>query len=184
MRRALPLIIAALAAAPLLVSGCPGGECACPETGGGGSDAGPFEPAPYSAADVQSALAQCDLPHGPAASPATYADKKALMLGAWIECPPPPQSMTVFDPAIAFRSDGALRRYVSDGNGGLVAGSGADDEGTFDPSGGLQVGGGGVNPLNFDGPLTLETAPSRMLALYQSIDPSTPSFDVWLVRLP
>lgn len=183
MRRAAPLVVAALAAAPLLVPACTGG-CACPETVVGGNDAGPFEPAPYSAADVQAALAQCDLPHGPAVSPATYADKKALMLGAWVECPPPPPSATIFDPAIAFRSDGALRRFVSDGNGGLVAGSGADDQGTFDPSWGLQVGGGGVNPLNFEGPLTLETAPSRMLALFQYVDPATPSFDVWLVRLP
>src|SRR5215471_8127135 len=127
MRPSPILLLLVLAVASVSVSAC-GGGCACPSTGGL-SDAGPFEPAAYSSADVQSALAQCDLPHGPVFSPATYGDKRAFMLGAWIECPP--SSGTVFDPALAFRADGALRRLVSDGNGGLVAGSGADDQGTY-----------------------------------------------------
>jgi len=181
-----------LAVATAFVSGCWG--CACPETGSF-SDAGPFEPAPYAAADVQSALAQCDLPHGPVFSPVTYGDKRAFMLGAWISCPPP--SGTLFDPALAFRADGALRRFMSDGNGGLVAGTGTDNQGAYsfsygsdakptdgDPFVGMTVGAGGVNPLSYDSPLTLEMTPSRMLALFHYVDPSIPSFDVWLVRLP
>jgi hypothetical protein len=194
MRPHVILMVLVPAAASAFVSAC-SGSCGCPETGGHFSDAGPFEPAPYASADVQSTLAQCDLPHGPVFSPATYGDKRAFMLGAWIACPPP--AATVFDPAIAFRADGAFRRFTSDGNGGLVAGTGVDDTGTYsfsygsdarptdgDPWVGLVVGAGGINPLNYDSPLTLEMAPSRMLALFHSVDPSVTSFDVWLVRLP
>ena len=193
MRRAAPLVLAAVAAAPLLVSACTG-SCACPSIGGGASDAGPFEPPSYSSTDVASALTQCDLPHGPVVSPATYGEKRAFMLGAWIECPPPAD--TIFHPAIAFRSDGAWRRLVSDGSGGLQPGTGADDSGMYDfrlgdnhPTNGdpfvtVSAGPGSVSPTSYsEGPLTLEMSPSRLYVIFRNIDTGTTIY-VWLVRLP
>ncbi len=191
MQRNAWLLFALLAVAPLDVSGCVG-SCACPETGG--YDAAPtFVPPSYSATDVQTSLAQCDLPHGPVVTPATIGDKRALMIGAWIQCPPP--SGTVFDPAIAFRSDGACRRLVSDGNGGLVPGDGAQDSGAYaflvaddKPANGneglsVYTGGGVRSGANdSEGPAVLESSPSRLYV--RSVDFDGGYIEVWLVRLP
>jgi hypothetical protein len=191
MHRNAPLLFALLAVAPLGVSGC-GRSCGCPETGG--QDARPqFVPPSYSATDVQTSLAQCDLPHGPVVTPATLGDKRALMIGAWIQCPPP--SGTVFDPAMAFRSDGACRRLVSDGNGGLVPGDGAQDSGSYSfsvaddqPSSGNEgltvfTGGGSLTRSNTsEGPAVLESSPSRLDV--RSTDFDGGNIEVWLVRLP
>jgi len=115
------------------------------------------------------------------------------MIGAWIQCPPP--SGTVFDPAIAFRSDGACRRLVSDGNGGLVPGDGAQDSGAYaflvaddKPANGneglsVYTGGGVRSGANdSEGPAVLESSPSRLYV--RSVDFDGGYIEVWLVRLP
>src|SRR5262249_35839039 len=95
---------------------------------GAGSDA-LGAPTTFSSADVQAALAQCDLPHGPVIAPATYGEMRALMLGAWIDCPPSPD--TVYAPALVFVADGTWQRYLSDGSGGLMLGFGVQNQGRY-----------------------------------------------------
>jgi hypothetical protein len=76
---------------------------------------------------------------------------------------------------MAFRSDGACRRLVSDGNGGLVPGDGAEDSGGYsfpvaddqpaNVNAGLTVytGGGVLSRTNdSEGPAVLESSPSRL----------------------
>jgi len=158
---------------------------------GTGSD-GPAAPAAFSSAEVQAALAQCDLPHGPALSPATYGEKRALMLGAWIDCPPAPD--TVYSPALVFMADGTWQRYLSDGNGGLMLAYGVQNQGRYsfpfsdisstngDATVAVAVASGDSSPTGFgDGPMTLEASPSRMHAIINYIDQT---LEIWLVTLP
>jgi hypothetical protein len=162
---------------------------------GGFSGAGsgePFLTAGYSAADVQAALAQCDLPHGPVASTPTFGDKRSFMIGAWIECPPPTQ--TVFRSAIAFAPDGSWQRLLSDGNGGLAPGYGVRNQGNYgfshpdgDPTNGItyvtikDATGSDLPGGSTSGAISLETSPRRMRAVFSYLNDN---FDVWLVRLP
>ena len=189
MRRA-ALFLVLMLVASFGVSGCLG-PCACPNTGG--SDAGPFVPSSYSATDVQTALATCELPHGPVVHPATYRDKRALLVGAWVECPPP--SATIFHPAIAFRSDGAWRHLMADASGGLVPDDHPGDGGTYSfllvddaPTNGnadvtVTTGGGSPTPETFsNGPTVFESSPTRLYVAFPSLDAAP--IEVWLVPLP
>jgi hypothetical protein len=170
------------------------GTAGSPDAGAGGASGLPS----YAAADVQAALAQCDLPHGPPVSSATYGDKRALMLGAWIECPPTPA--TVFYPAIVFAVDGTWQHLLSDGNGGLAPGFGVQNQGNYsfpfpdtepttnnnagveNPYVTVSAASFDFAPAGFsDGPMTLETSPSRIHVIISYLDQN---IEVWLVRLP
>ncbi len=157
-----------------------------------GNDGGTGAPATYSSADVQTALAQCDLPHGPALAPTSYGDKRALMVGSWIDCLSSDQ--TVYAPALAFAPDGTWQRYLSDGNGGLAIAYGVKNQGNYTfpyPDGHATDGNPYVTvsadsfdstPDAFgDGPLTLETSPNRIHAVITYLDQT---IEIWLVRLP
>jgi len=148
----------------------------------------------YSPDEVQAALAQCDLAHGPVATFATYGDKRALMVGSWIQCPPP-TPMTVFSPAIAFAAEGIWNRLLPDGNGGLVVGYGVDNQGSYgfpladsQPANGVMyvdvaAASGDSRPVSFsDGPITFEMSPARLHATVSYS--SQPLIEVWLVHLP
>ena len=158
---------------------------------GTGSDVSPAA-TKFSSAQVQAALAQCDLPHGPAISPVTYGEKRALMLGAWIDCPPSLDS--VYSPAIVFVADGTWQRYLSDGNGGLVLGYGVQNQGSYyfpysdvsSTNGNSYVtvaaASGDRSPAGFgDGPMTLEASPSRIHTIINYVDQT---LEIWLVTLP
>ena len=145
----------------------------------------------YSSADVQAALAQCALAHGPAVLPHTYRDKRALMVGAWIDCLS--SDKTVYAPGLAFAPDGTWRRYLSDGNGGFTLGWGAKNQGTYsfpdsddhptedNPYVVVSSVDLDFTPAGFgDGAFTLETSPNRILA---TIDYPEQTIEVWLVRL-
>jgi hypothetical protein len=146
----------------------------------------------YAAAEVQAALAQCELPHGPVVAFGTFGDKRAYMLGAWIECHPSVE--TVLYPAIVFFANGTWQHLLDDGNGGLVPGYGAQNEGTYalilpddqpnnaNPWTDLQS--GGFSPpqsLGYGYAMTFETAPIRMHVLVGYNDQY---LHVWHVRLP
>ena len=159
-------------------------------TGAGGAGGAP--PRDYDAAEVQAALAQCDLPHGPIASPATFGDKRALLVGGWIECPPP--TMSVFTPAMWFAADGTWNRLLFDGNGGLVVGFGVTNQGAYNFP---RIDSDPVNSNNYttvatasmssapsdysSGPMTFESSPARMHTIITYRDQT---IEVWLVRLP
>ncbi len=162
----------------------------------GGSDTGGFDATVpgevYTPADVQAALAQCNLPHGSVVSTTTYGDKRAVMLGAWIECPPRPA--TVFYPGIVFAADGTWQRLLSDSNGGLVLGTGVDNQGAYsfpypdtDATNGnpyVEVIASSMDttPANYASAVTtLEASPSRMHVSFSYIDQT---YEVWSVRLP
>ena len=176
----------------------PTNQCVHDTGGAGGSDptgaggAGGALPRNYDAAEVEAAQAQCDLPHGPVASPATFADKRALLVGAWIECPP--STMSVYTPALSFATNGAWNRLLFDGSGGLVVGYGVTNQGTYsfpridsDPVGGNNYTTVAAASMNFapsdfgDGPMTLETSPARIHAIITYLDET---IGAWLVRLP
>jgi hypothetical protein len=210
MTRLAPLILSALGASLLVAcvgtktledgQNCPcapGWSCYTPtnqcvhDTGGAG-DAGGELPRNYDTAEVEAALAQCDLPHGPVATPETFGDKRALLVGAWIECPP--STMSVFTPALWFATNGTWNRLLFDGGGGLVVGYGVTNQGDYsfpridsDPVGSnnyTYVATASMNSAPSDyssGPMTLETSPARMHTIITYRDET---ISVWLVRLP
>ncbi len=97
-----------------------------------GGDAGVF-----SAPQVQAALAQCNLPHGPAVSVSSADDEQALLTGAWVLCPPGDAGadagavVTVFSPGMRLSADGTWTRFLSDGDGGLTLGAGVQNQGQW-----------------------------------------------------
>ncbi len=144
-------------------------------------------------------MAQCDLPHGPPAVPATWGDLRALLVGAWIPCTSGALATLLTHP-IEFAPDGTWFYFLPDGSGGLVRGQGVTNQGTYSfPTGaGNSVHGDG-DPVNnypwvvvtalsddgtpagtFEGYLTFEASPSRMYAV-QSYDGL--SITTWLVAL-
>jgi len=217
MTRLAPLIFSALGASLLVAcvgtktlkdgQNCPcapGWTCYTPtnqcvqDTGGAGGDPtgaggeGGASARNYDAAEVQAALAQCDLPHGPIASPATFADKRALLVGAWIECPP--STMSVYTPAMWFAPDGTWNRLLLDGDGGLVVGFGVTNQGTYsfpridsDPVNGNNYTTVAAASMNFapsdygSGPMTFESSPARMHTIITYLEQT---IGAWLVRLP
>jgi len=145
----------------------------------------------YTPDEIQTALAQCDLPHGSVVSFATFADERVFMVGAWISCPP--STGTVFSPAIVFATDGTWNHLLPDGNGGLVPGYGVQNQGNYNfpfpdnqktngnPYVTVAAASFDFQPAQFgDGPMTFETSPTRMHAIITYMDQT---IEVWLVRL-
>jgi hypothetical protein len=168
--------------------GSSGGGSGGGERGGGG-DAGASIPTKFSADQVQAALANCGLPHGPPDGVSTPNDEVAKLTGVWLLCPPAaPQPKTLFAPGIRFEANGNFEILAMDADGGVEAGVGLLSQGTWstfcynvDPSFvpdvatrpcpgtslyGIDVKahtvGGDDSPTNcFVGPITFESAPAR-----------------------
>ena len=94
---------------------------------GGGDDAGAF-----SSTRVASALAQCNLPHGPPVTVSTGNDVVAQATGAWLLCPAESSAIaTLLSPGFVLGSGGQWYRLVDDGNGGLTAATGVQGQGPW-----------------------------------------------------
>jgi len=119
-------------------------------------------------------------------------DDGALLVGAWIECPP--STMSVYTPALWFATSGTWNRLLFDGSGGLVVGYGVTNQGTYsfpridsDPVSGNNYTTVAAASMNFapsdysSGPMTLETSPARLHTIITYLDET---IGVWLVRLP
>jgi len=86
----------------------------------------------FSPDQVQAALANCSLPHGPPDLAGTPSDEAARLVGAWLLCPPTDtQPMTMFAPGILFESDGTFQRLAMTDDGGVQAGIGLLSQGTW-----------------------------------------------------
>jgi hypothetical protein len=94
---------------------------------GGGNDGGSF-----SSTVVAAALAQCSLPHGPPVALSTGNDVVAQVTGAWIVCPAESDAVSALpSPGLILEPDGTWYRLVDDGDGGLVTGTGVQDQGPW-----------------------------------------------------
>ena len=104
------------------------GPCVCASPAdGGGDDAGAF-----SSTRVASALAQCNLPHGPPVTVSTGNDVVAQATGAWLLCPVESSAIaTLLSPGFVLGSGGRWYRLVDDGNGGLTAATGVQGQGPW-----------------------------------------------------
>ncbi len=98
---------------------------------GGVQDAGHVDEGPFSAAQVEAALATCNDAHGPALMVADGNDEEALAAGAWVPCPGSPSLPSVFSPGMILAPGGAWTRLASDGDGGLVASNGVQNQGQW-----------------------------------------------------
>ena len=146
----------------------------------------------FNAAHVQAALAQCDLPHGPVAPATTFGDKRVLMIGSWIVCPP--VAATIFAPASVFAPDGTWNRLLFDNDGGLAPAFGVQNQGTYgfphpdamatngNPYVIVSAASGNYEPSAYSSSATtLEMSPAR---IYVAITYLDEVIEVWLVRLP
>jgi hypothetical protein len=188
-------------------------DCVFPRDGGGsslpdasGDDAGAFSPT-----RVASALAQCNLPHGPPVAVSTGNDVAAQATGAWLLCTTESNAVaTLLSPGLVLDSDGQWHRLVEDGNGGLTAATGVQGQGPWSAFceasstitnsqpcvfGGLPYVYLRIETLGNDSspsgclvaPAAFESSPRRMFIvdeqdLYCSIQ-STGTYDFWLVPL-
>lgn len=98
--------------------------------GGSGSDGAP-EPASFTTTQVQAALAQCNLAHGPASSVSTQAVATQRIIGAWFLCTSHMFPDTMFYPGIELAQDGTWVRLDYDASGGLTRGAGVQEQGTW-----------------------------------------------------
>jgi hypothetical protein len=87
---------------------------------------------PFDATSVAAARAMCNAAHGPVdpyQGPTELAQK---LVGSWFHCAP---SFTSDGPsdwlAIEFTADGLVYVLIDDGSGGLIAGMGIDNQGTW-----------------------------------------------------
>jgi hypothetical protein len=149
----------------------------------------------FSAAQLQAALATCDLPHGPAVATATEAEVNAQIVGAWLPCPPGDPGGSVYSPGLILSANGQWTRLISDGDGGLVAGMGVQNQGQWsEPSEDVC---GCVSPyappvqLNVNDSsgsscsetmASFELSPRRMYVIDHACD-SDGTTNVWLVPL-
>lgn len=164
----------------------------------------------FTAARVQAAQARCNASHGSVIDVYTRGDVNGLVVGSWLLCAPTGTDAegTMFSPGVTVLPDGNWVRLLPDGNGGLVRGSGVQNQGSWqsncatfgpasdtDPCGkdsvDLQLGtvGGDLTPSGCaGGAISFEDGPRRM---YYVDDPGEwcttqyagPAMDLWLVPL-
>jgi hypothetical protein len=190
-----------------------GGTSANGGTSGTPAGTGGSGPTSFTAAQVQSALANCDLPHGPAVTINNSDDVKARVIGAWLLCPASAggEPHTMFAPGIQFEPDGRFEVLTPTADGGLQTGVGVLSQGQWStfceyssditgaeacpgvgydgPLLAIQVVGGDESPAGcFVGPLAFETSPSRAFVVdfpqgYCTVSYTGDAFDFWLVPL-
>jgi hypothetical protein len=158
------------------------------EVSASAGDGGGAVPAHYSAAEVQSALAACDRPHGPPVDTATPNEEHAKLVGTWLLCPPASSGpLTMFAPGIRFEANGNFETLAMNSDGGLTPGVGLLSQGQWATScyntdntvpdvnarpcpgtsfygilASAHTVGGDDSPANcFVGPITFETSPAR-----------------------
>jgi hypothetical protein len=182
--------------------GSDGGAGATGTMTGASMAAAPPPKTSFTAAEVQAALAQCDLPHGPAVVPETWGDFRALLVGAWLPCGDGDSGdpMQVLSQAIEFAADGTWFHLLSDGAGGLLRGQGVWNQGNYTfPTGYDADVHPDTDPVHdypwvfvtalshdetpdgtFEGVLTFESSPSRLYAVQQY---NEDTFRTWLVAI-
>jgi hypothetical protein len=200
-----------------------GGTSGTTGTAGGGSsgsDGGPAStgtggsgPTRFTAAQVQSALANCDLPHGPAVTINNSDDVKARVAGTWLLCPASAvgEPHTMFAPGIQFEPDGRFEVLAPTADGGLQTNVGVLSQGQwstfceisstitgadscpgigyYGPLVRIQVVAGDESPAGcFVGPVSFESSPTRAYVVdwpqeYCSASYTGDPFSFWLVPL-
>jgi len=119
-------------------------ENVCTPNGSSASDSGVYTdgaiiygdgggiPTKFSADQVQAALANCTLPHGPPVTVGTPNDEAAKLIGAWLLCPATDTlPITMFAPGILFEGNGNFERLAMTDDGGLQTGVGLLSQGTW-----------------------------------------------------
>jgi hypothetical protein len=189
-------------------------------TGGGGSDGGLGSvgtggsgPTLFTAAQVQSALANCDLPHGPAVTINDSDDVKTRVVGTWLLCPASAagEPQTMFAPGIQFEPDGSFEVLAPTADGGLQTAVGVLNQGQwstfcevsstitgtdscpgigyYGPLVRIQVVAGDESPAGcFVGPVSFESSPTRAYVVdwpqeYCTASYTGDPFNFWLVPL-
>lgn len=101
--------------------------------GDGGSGSAATTPTHFTDSEVQSALANCALPHGPPVNIDTGNEESAQLVGTWLICPSPANTGadTMFAPAIQFRADGTFNTMTASSDGGLELGTGFQNQGKW-----------------------------------------------------
>ena len=101
--------------------------------GGGGSGGGASTPTHFTGPEVQSALANCELAHGPPVTIDTANEEDAHLIGTWLRCPSPANAGadTMFASAIQFHADGAFNTMTASDDGGLEIGTGFQSQGRW-----------------------------------------------------
>jgi hypothetical protein len=197
-------------------AGAPASDIGTGGTNDGGRGAagnGGSSPELFTAQQVQAALANCDLPHGPPVTIANSNDLKTRVAGAWLVCPASAagETHTLFSQGIQLEANGRFEVLTPTAEGGLQAGVGVLSQGqwsTFceqsstiggaDPCPGVgydgalvsaQVAGGDKSPTGcFVGPFSFESSPTRAYVLdwpqlYCSVSYTGDPFNFWLVPL-
>jgi hypothetical protein len=87
---------------------------------------------PFDAASVAAARASCSAAHGPVDAYQGPTELAQKLVGSWFHC----DSNSTFIgpsgwPAVEFTADGLVYVLIDDGSGGLIAGMGIDNQGTW-----------------------------------------------------
>jgi hypothetical protein len=87
---------------------------------------------PFDAATVAAAAASCSAAHGPVDAYQGPTELAQKLVGSWYHC----DSSSSFTgpsawPGIEFTADGLVYVLIDDGSGGLIAGMGVDNQGTW-----------------------------------------------------
>jgi hypothetical protein len=131
----------ALAWISLALAACSGqvNEGDVPDAGGNATgapkDGGAVSPTAFGASQVQAAVANCNLPHGPVvtwSNDDAGTELESQIEGAWVLCPGTALgSDDLLAPGMVLTADGKWARLVPDGSGGLAIGQGVQNQGQW-----------------------------------------------------
>jgi hypothetical protein len=87
---------------------------------------------PFDAASVAAARASCSAAHGPVDAYQGPTELAQKLVGSWFHCDSDPTFTGPSGwPAVEFTADGPVYVLIDDGSGGLIAGMGIDNQGTW-----------------------------------------------------
>jgi hypothetical protein len=87
---------------------------------------------PFDAATVAAARASCSAAHGPVDAYQGPTELAQKLVGSWFHCDSGSGYVGASGwPAIEFTADGLVDVLIDDGSGGLIAGMGIDNQGTW-----------------------------------------------------
>lgn len=167
-----------------------------PSGSGGGTSTASGKPlsASFSASQVSAALANCNLPHGPAVIPTDQTREAQLAVGAWAACPDPstPAPASLLVPGIVLfppgsDDSGQWMRLETNASGGLSTVVGVQNQGQWFAPNAVDVDvetvGGGPGGAG-GGTTSFETNPRRMYIVTDQTDcPDCAALELWLVPL-